>query len=252
MKFNIFSILLSIFEYIKQKTIIDIIFPPSCIVCGKLTEEYICLKCEKRFARFKKFNIIDNQKLIKDKLNIKSDNFKQKYYLCGNEKYYWEKMLYCFDYKNIVRKYMLKYKFNSEAYISNFFAKQILKNKKASEILNLYDIIIPVPMDKNKKRNRGYNQTELITKIISENLGIIEDKKSLIKLRKTQTQSTLSKEERKNNIKNAYLVNNKNIKHKRIILLDDIYTTGATINEISQKLKQAGVKEILVLVIAKD
>ena len=171
----------------------------------------------------------------------------------GDNRYYWEKLFYCFEYTGIVRKYMIKYKFNGAAYISNFFARQILKNKKASEILKLYDIIISVPMDKEKKIKRGYNQTELITQIISKELEILEGKNIVFKLKGTKTQSTLNKENRKTNIKDVYFVNNNiNIRNKKIILLDDIYTTGATVNEISSKLKEAGAKEILVLIIAKN
>ncbi len=241
------------FNFLKERSLLDLIFPPACIICGKISENYICENCEIRFNRYKRFNIIDNQKLIKDKLNIKTENFIQKYYLYGDDKYYWEKLLYCFEYKGLVRKYMIKYKFNGEAYISNFFASQILKNKKASEILKLYDIIISVPMDKKKKAKRGYNQTELITKIISKELGIIENKNIVFKLKRTKTQSMLNKENRKTNIKDAYFVNNNiNIKNKKVILLDDIYTTGATVNEISSKLKEAGAKEVFVLIIAKN
>ena len=187
------------FNFFEGKSLLDIFFPPSCIICGKLNKNYICEKCEKKFDRYKKFNIIDNQKLIKDKLNlnIKAENFIQKYYLDGDNRYYWEKLFYCFEYTGIVRKYMIKYKFNGAAYISNFFARQILKNKKASEILKLYDIIISVPMDKEKKIKRGYNQTELITQIISKELEILEGKNIVFKLKGTKTQSTLNKENRK-------------------------------------------------------
>ena len=108
-------------------------------------------------------------------------------------------------------------------------------------------------MDKEKKIKRGYNQTELITQIISKELEILEGKNIVFKLKGNKTQSTLNKENRKTNIKDVYFVNNNiNIRNKKIILLDDIYTTGATVNEISSKLKEAGAKEILVLIIAKN
>ena len=86
--------------------VLNFLFPQSCIICGKLCSNYICNKCEKRFDKYKKFNIIDNEKLIKDKIGISNVNLKQKYYLIDNQKIYWEKMMYCFDYKNIIRKYI--------------------------------------------------------------------------------------------------------------------------------------------------
>lgn len=233
--------------------VLNFLFPQTCIICGKLNKNYLCEKCEKRFNKYKKFGIINNKKVIIDKLNIPSTNFRQKYYFISGKKIYWEKMIYCFNYRGIIRKLILKYKFGEKTYISNFFANQILNNKNIYEILKLYDIIIPVPIEKIKEQKRGYNQTELITKIISAKSGIFNGSKYLEKIKITKTQSTLTKRERKENIKNAYLVKYKeNIRNKKVILFDDIYTTGATVDEISKKLKEAGAKEILVLVIAKD
>jgi ComF family protein len=232
--------------------VLNFLFPPTCILCEKQAPNYICEKCNKRFEKYAEFNIIDNQKLIMDKLNIKNVNFRQKFYLVDNQKIYWEKLLYCFDYKNLIRKYLLQFKFNNRPYLANFFTYQILKSKKVNEILKNYDIIIPVPMDKKKQSKRGYNQTELITKIISKT-GIIKEENILKKIKKTKTQSLLTPEERKQNIENAFCIKFKEkVKNKNIILFDDIYTTGATSNEISKILKEAGAKNILVLVIAKD
>jgi competence protein ComFC len=232
--------------------VLNFLFPPSCIICGKLSRYYICKNCEKRFYKYKRFNIIDNQKAIADKLNIKNIEIRQKFYLIGNQKIYWEKLIYCFDYRNIVRKYILKYKFNNKAYISNFFAYQILNNKKIYEILKFYDIILPVPMSKEKCKKRGYNQAKLITNVIAKNTKI-QELDIIEKVKETKTQSLLNNKDRKINVKDAFCIKDKNIvKNKNVILFDDIYTTGATVNEISKLLKNAGVRKILVLVIAKD
>ncbi len=108
-------------------------------------------------------------------------------------------------------------------------------------------------MDKIKKAKRGYNQAELITNIISKSGLIKSDNTILEKAKKSKTQSTLKKEERKNNVENAYVVKQTyKVKNRKIIIFDDIYTTGATVNEISKKLKIAGANEVMVLVIAKD
>lgn len=118
-------------------------------------------------------------------------------------------------------------------------------------------------MYKEKKKQRGYNQTELILKKIFESENLKENQKLkfkvkldldiLEKIKNTKMQSSLSKTLRKENIKNAFLVNNKEkIKNKKIIIFDDIYTTGETTKEISRILKESCVKEILIFVIAKD
>ena len=117
-----------------------------------------------------------------------------------------------------------------------------------------YDIIIPVPISKKRKRLRGYNQSELIAKMIAKQAKTIECRCDILyKQKDTLPQSSLDKEKRQQNIKNAYYIKNeKTVQNKKILLLDDIYTTGSTANECSKMLKQAGAKEIGVLTLAKD
>lgn len=229
--------------------VLNFLFPQVCIICGKLNKYYICENCERRFIQYRKYNLIDNQKLIQNKLN---KQIRVRCYEIDNQILYWDKMMYIFDYKGIVRKTILEYKFGEKSYLSNFFVYEILKGKKVYEILNFCDIIIPVPMYKRKMQERGYNQTELITKILQEKSGIKEEK-ILFKIKNTKTQSLLEINERKQNVEGSFCIKNPElVKNKRVIIFDDIFTTGATINEISKILKETGAKEIFVLVIAKD
>ena len=206
--------------------LLNFLFPPVCGICGKIETEWVCEKC-----------------LEKLKINIIHRKVYNKYY---------DEMIYLFNYKD-VRKLILKYKFNNQAFLSNMFSQIILKNKKLCRNLKFYDIIIPVPMYKIKKQKRGYNQTELITKKIAKNLELQEDSKVLLKIKNTRTQSKLNEKQRYENIKNVfYIKDNEKIKNKNIILFDDIITTGATINECAKILKQNGAKKVTVLAIAKD
>ena len=224
---------------IKNKKFIDLIFPQSCIICGKINEKHLCDKCKKRIQKFEKNKYISNI------------NYIEKFLTCG--KINFEKLFYCYEYKGVIRKIIINYKFNDRSYICNYFANMLLNCKKTYRFLKFYDIIIPVPMERTRKLKRGYNQTELITDIITKKVDILNGKDLIVKIKHTNMQSTLNLEKRKENIKNAFSVYNKNIiKGKRIILFDDICTTGNTINEISRILKEFGAKEILVLVIAKD
>lgn len=129
----------------------------------------------------------------------------------------------------------------------------LLKQQKIFEIIKTYDIILPVPISKKRYKQRGYNQTELIAREIGKRTDIELVTNCLYKEKNNVPQSTLNKEDRIENVKNAYIIkNSKIIKGKRVIILDDIYTTGSTVNECSKLLKQNNVKEILVMTIAKD
>lgn len=212
------------------KKVLDLLYPPVCGICGKQHDENLCSKCKVIIKKIEKGQFF---------------SYKNTYF---------DKHFYLFLYEGIIREKLIQYKFQNQNYLCDFFVKILLNNEKISGILEKYDIIIPVPMYQKKEKRRGYNQTSLIAKRLAKNTKSLEyDGTSLKKIKDTQTQSSLNKLDRMKNIKNAYKVlNEQKIKKKKIILLDDIYTTGATVNECAKVLRKAGAKEILVLTIAKD
>lgn len=207
--------------------LLQILYPKQCLICGKLEQDTICSKC---------YNTL--------KIEAKVEQYKNKTF---------NKHLYIFKYEGKIRNLIIDYKFNDKPYLNELFAKIILKNEKICRKIKKYDIIIPVPIHKKRKNERGYNQSELIARKLAKNLNVELVTDSLIKQKNTLPQSTLSKKRREENVKTVYKIQNKQkIENKKIILLDDIYTTGATAEECSKILKQNGAKEILVLTIAKD
>ncbi len=210
--------------------ILEYIFLPSCGICSKLGEEYLCKNCGKEIRRY----------LINLEKSDKNENIRIKKF-------------FVLKYDGIVRKNIIKYKFNDKPYLYKMFSKIILEDKKACEFIKSYDIIIPVPVHKARKSKRGYNQSELIAKEISKELKIKTYSDVLIKINNNKVQSTLNKNERKENVKNAYkIINEQKINNKNIIIFDDIYTTGSTINECIKTLKKSNVNKIGVLILAKD
>ena len=211
------------------ENILNLIYPPVCGFCGKICNKYLCKKCE---IKIKKHQIVSIRKI---------------------NSAYFEEMLCIFKYEDIIRNILIKYKFQNKAYLYKTFAKNILKNKKICGFLKNYDIIIPVPISKKRNRQRGYNQSDLIAKEISKYTNLKYENKCIIKQKDTIEQSKLDKEQRKINVKNAYRIMDKEkIVNKKVILLDDIYTTGNTVNECAKMLKQAGANNIGILTIAKD
>jgi len=210
----------------------SLIFPQCCLVCGKVTSEIWCKGCKNE---------------IISKVSFKIKNKKE-------EEYYFRKHIYIFLYEGKIRKLLLDYKFNDKSYLYQLFSKTIIKNKKICGILEKYDIIMPVPIHRKRKRQRGYNQSALVAKEIATYIdGLEYEEKIVEKIKHTLPQSTLKKQQRRQNVENVYNIKKKEkIEQKSIILLDDIYTTGNTVNSIAKILKENGAKEVLVLTIAKD
>lgn len=209
----------------------NLIYPPKCGICGKICKESLCKKCEKKLESNTIWEIKENQ----------------------NPYMFFEELISIFKYEGIIRDKIIDYKFNEKSYLYKTFTIFLLKNKKVFEKIQSYDTIIPVPISEKRKKTRGYNQSLLISREISKKTGIKLQEKNLIKIKNTIEQSKLDKEEREKNVQNVYQIKNEEIlKNKKILLLDDIYTTGNTVNSCCKILKKAKPKKIGVIVIAKD
>ncbi len=217
---------------IKKINILDIIFPQVCGICGKINSEGLCRKCNKKLENIAEYQIV-NEEFQKNK--------------------YFENLLYIFKYEGLIRKILIDYKFNEKSYIYVSFVKFIINNKKMVEKLKSYDTIIPVPISKKRMKERGYNQSTLIAKELSKKIKIDLEINCIIKVKNVKEQSKLNKEQREKNIQNVYELKNKQkIINKKILLIDDIYTTGSTVNECSKILGQGKPAKIDVLVVARD
>ena len=229
-----------------QEKISNLLYPPVCGICGKIAQKGICIKCNVELKKQTEVNILQKEE-------IEEKNF--------------EELMYIFKYEGQVRKLILDYKFNEKSYMYKTFVNFLLNNKKIFENIKKYDKIIPVPISKKRYKERGYNQSLLIAKEISKQTQYkanIENKQKektnlelvnncLIKTKNIIEQSKLNKEERQNNIQGVYSLQNPQIiTNQKILLVDDIYTTGSTVNECSKILKQANPKKIGILVLAKD
>ena len=210
--------------------ILDLIYPNVCGFCNKINKDSLCDECEEHFYK---------------KLLCNIDIYDDKFFI---------QHLYLFKYDEEIRKYILDYKFNDKAYIFKTFAKLFIKNEKICGFFEKYDIIIPVPIHKKRFNVRGYNQSYLIAREICKYIKNFKlENNVLVKVNNTKPQSTLTKLERSENAKNAYTINNiEKIQNKKILLLDDIYTTGSTVNECSKLLKLNGAKEVGIITLAKD
>jgi len=197
--------------------LLDIIYPPknSCIICQS---EFvgICPLCKSKIKRVKEFN------------GVLSYGY----------------------YNGVLKKLILEFKYNK-----NFVAGSILVDFLCDMIIeNQIDIdyIVYIPSSKKTIKNRGFNQCEYLSKEINKNLDI-SICNDVIKNKNVKEQKLLSKEERCKNIKGAFkLKTDKNIKNKKLLLIDDVMTTGATLYECEKLLKENGALSIKMLTVAKS
>ena len=117
------------------------------------------------------------------------------------------------------------------------------------ELLVKSDVMVSVPLHEKKEKNRGFNQTHILFEKFSEKTGLVFRKGGLKRTRETIAQSELDPEERKLNLKDAFRAT-EDFTGKRVLLVDDIFTTGTTCRECAKELYRAGAKEVMVFVLS--
>ncbi len=206
--------------------ILRMLFPPKCVLCKRLladNETDLCHPCRVNAPEYTS---------AKNNLTFIAR---------------WTTVWY---YKGNVRSSILRYKFSNARSYSGVFgrllAMQILKDLPED-----IDILTWIPVSKFRRFTRGYDQVELLAKEISEQINIPATRQ-LVKIRNTPAQSTLDHAaHRRANVLGAYaVINPEQVAGKRILLIDDVLTTGATVSECAKMLLFAGAKEIYFASIA--
>ena len=209
------------------------IFPQVCGICGKINNNSLCNKCELLLKKQQDVNII-----------TKGEDIEEKYF---------SELMYVFKYEGQIRNLIIDYKFNDKSYMYLMFVNFLLKSQKIFENVKKYDKIVPVPISRKRWKDRGYNQSLLLAREIAKltNLNLLNN--CLLKTKNIIEQSKLNKEDREKNIQGVYgLKNGQLIENNKVLLVDDIYTTGSTVNECSKILMQSNPAKIGVLVLARD
>ena len=213
------------------ETALNFIFPQACGFCGEITNSYLCEYCNE-YLKQRQMNKI------------------QKY----DDKFF-DEHLWIYEYKDEVREKIIDYKFNNKSYLYRTFLQIILSTESVCNYIKQFDILIPVPIHKKRAKKRGYNQSELIAKGIAKDIKSIQLQTNIIeKIKNIKPQSTLSKDMRIENVKNAYRLKKCDIclKNKNVLLIDDVFTTGSTVNECAKILLQTECNKVSIITLAKD
>lgn len=217
--------------------ILDIFYPNRCPCCNVFIpyDEYICQKC---------LSSLENPM---DKL-CKYCGFYINQCKCGKIPY--QRAFTCYTYDGLARDGVLSLKHGNNLNFA-YHTGNILSERIKNEIVK-YDVVVPVPMHIRKKLKRGYNQAEVIAKVISKNLNIPLDAHALKVEYSKHTQHSLNKSQRIENAKKLYHRGDTDLTDKYVILVDDITTTASTLSVCSDILRGMGAKYIIVATACSD
>lgn len=228
---------------------LDWVFPKKCVGCGRWGQ-YVCNMCE--VGLWEEEQVCPGCGRV-SRYGLKHSYCKQKSPLTG---------LTCFwAYEGIARKlitgakYHFYYDFLGELISSSLSLSSRTEFAFLKKFLAGKPVVVPVPLHPRREKERGFNQAEIIAKLFAARYPLLLNSYILRRVRDTGKQVGKEREERMENIKNAFEVDlrfkNKDLRFKNVLLVDDVWTTGATMNECAKVLKRSGVEEVWGLVLAR-
>lgn len=225
---------------INKDIILDLLYPKRCPFCGQVQPyqgEQVCRECFAKLMRVMPPHCMKCGKTLED--------LEEEY--CGDCSAIpksFQRGFPVFFYEDPLKSALYDFKYKNQREYAAFFAECIDKHcGKELEGLGL-DGLVPVPVHPRKKKMRGYNQAELLAVELSERILVPVYRNYLERRQDTNPQKELNDKARMNNLKNAFQLSGNAIKLKKVLLVDDIYTSGATIEACTKVLLSAGVCEV--------
>lgn len=216
------------------------LFPPVCLACNARIDQaskIICGDCQNRLIPIKKDYCPRCGGPLRD------------YHCpaCAEQRFAFDFARAAFVYESPVRELVHAFKYSSLRSPGAFFTPAMLRIPAASRLAGHFDIVMAVPLHPVRQRERGYNQSELIARQLARELGI-EYRNPVRRICNTTSQTNLSREARLKNLDAAFALRRKAmVSGRRVLLVDDVFTTGTTVNEIAKLLKKAGAAKVAVL-----
>ncbi|MDE5802888.1 MAG: ComF family protein [Lachnospiraceae bacterium] len=221
------------------KEAVSLLFPPRCPVCDEAVRRrdgQICRDCRSRLKMVEEpFCLSCGRPLPEEKEQYCAD--------CASKKHKYIRGRALYEYESAAES-IYRFKYGGRREYAEFFGREMAEKlegyiRKASP-----DALVPVPLSRKRFGRRGYNQAQLLAEVMGEELGIPVYTHLAARVRDTLPQKELNAQERQNNLKRAFKIIENDVKLNTIIIIDDIYTTGSTIDALAEVFQQSGVEKV--------
>lgn len=221
--------------------LLDCFFPRRCPVCDGILKngKKICRKCRNELKWIRGPRCYRCGKPVEEEMEYCYD--------CRHGDFHYIRGYSLWLYEGAAKRSVTAFKYKGRQEYASFYGEELMKAYGEQLRRLRFDTIIPVPLHREKKRLRGYNQAELIARELSRGLQVPMETRALLRVQFTKPQKGLNHKERKNNLKKAFRFYSEHCgkrKLTRVLLVDDIYTTGSTIDACARCLLAAGVREV--------
>lgn len=221
------------------KKLIDMLFPRRCPVCDEpvpAKEGLCCLSCRKTLRRVEEPYCLRCGKPLTDETREYCGD-------CGAEKALFQRGRALYEYESAA-KAIYRFKYGGRQEYATFFGQEMADGLGSFIREFAPQGLLPVPLSRERMRTRGYNQAALLARELGSRLDLLVMEHLAVRVRNTVPQKELSPAERQNNLKKAFKISVNDVKLSTVMLVDDIYTTGSTVNALTEALQSAGVKRV--------
>lgn len=222
-----------------NKLLLDLLFPRRCPVCDRITEgpgQMVCRDCRKKIVYITEPCCMKCGRQLKDQ---------EKEYCreCEDSRHLYVRGTALYDYGSMSDS-IFRFKYRGRAEYAEFYGRELFEKRGQWLQAVRPDALVPVPIHSSRKRQRGYNQAELVARKLSDLTGIPVNVSLICREKRTSPMKELGPAERQKNLKKAFKIRQNDVKLNTIVIIDDVYTTGSTIDAITHTVWNAGITEI--------
>ena len=220
-----------------------ILYPQTCYFCGKICKDSMCDECAK------KVEYIEEPRC---KRCGKPIRYVEKEYChdCEEHDFSYEQGKSIWLHKGPVRWSVYQFKYHNRRIFAELYAEEWCRLYSYQLREWGVDVIIPIPLHPKRRRKRGYNQAEILARELGKRCNVAVNPRAVIRVTNTRPQKELNDKDRKKNLRNAFRVTKHWKKAKKVLLIDDIYTTGNTIDSVARVLREKGAEKVYFLTIS--
>jgi competence protein ComFC len=224
------------------RAVASLLYPPVCAICSANVgaKEYLCAECDAKIPRIvPPFCAKCSEPFagaITGPFNCAN---------CAHHALHFEAAVAVYRGRGVVRKVILDFKYGRQMHLRHLAGRWLIAALDDERLRGReFDLIVPVPLHPARERERGFNQAVLLAELLSARMAI-HSKLALERIRCTTTQTAFDRAERMENLRGAFrLRKNADVRDLRVLLIDDVLTTGSTLSECARVLKEAGARSI--------
>lgn len=218
---------------------LGILYPRRCALCDEVISdrEYpVCLACRKQITPIRQNRCMHCSKPLGNRMEEFCED-------CKRHRFLYDQGFAVFLYEGAVRESLMRFKYGNRQEYGRFYARML--DCFGGEKVRRWDpeVMIPVPVHEAKRRKRGYNQAEVLAKELQKIWKIPVDSRCMRRTKNTKAQKSLNHEERRKNLREAFAAKG-SVGYKSVLIVDDIYTTGSTVDAMAKILREQGVERV--------